>query len=89
MDGDGRAERVFHYAAGTLSGGDTDTNADGILDRFERFDIGGGVSSRDDDLDGDGTVDVHSEFRAGKLTRRELRDAAQLEAVTRPVPSGP
>lgn len=89
MDGDGRAERVFHYAAGTLSGGDTDTNADGILDRFERFDIGGSVSSRDDDLDGDGTVDVHSEFRAGKLTRRELRDAAQLEAVTRPVPSNP
>lgn len=89
MDGDGRPERIFHYVSGALAGGDSDTDGDGVLDRFERFDPDGSVSSRDEDLDGDGTQDVHSEFRGGRLVRRELRSAAQLEAVTEPPSAKP
>jgi hypothetical protein len=89
MDGDGRPERVFHYGAGTLVGGDQDTNADGSLDRFERFDADGSLASRDEDLDGDGRVDVHSEFRSGRLLRREIRDPALVESLSTPPTSPP
>ncbi|CAG0981053.1 hypothetical protein MYXO_01857 [Myxococcaceae bacterium] len=80
MDADERPERVFHYAAGVLVGGDSDESGDGRLDRFERFEPDGTIASRDDDLDGDGTPDVRSEFKAGKLVRREFRDSRQAEA---------
>jgi hypothetical protein len=89
MDGDGRPERVFHYATGTLVGGDQDTDADGSLDRFERFEADGSLASRDEDLDGDGRVDVHSEFRSGRLLRREIRDPALVESLSTPPKSAP
>jgi tetratricopeptide (TPR) repeat protein len=89
MDGDGRPERVFHYATGTLMGGDQDTNADGSLDRFERFEADGSVASRDEDRDGDGRVDVHSEFRSGRLLRREIRDPALVESLSTSPTSAP
>lgn len=86
MDADGRAERIFHYAAGSLLGGDADTDGDGRLDRFERYEPGGGLATRDEDLDGDGRIDVHSELRAGRLLRREIRNPAFLESSpTRPL----
>jgi len=89
MDSDGRPERVFHYATGTLVGGDQDTDADGSLDRFERFETDGSLASRDEDLDGDGRVDVHSEFRSGRLLRREIRDPALVESLSTPPTSAP
>jgi hypothetical protein len=82
MDGDGRPERVFHYASGVLVGGDQDANRDGALDRFERFAPDGGLAARDEDLDGDGSVDLHSEFRDGKLLRREIRNPALVESLS-------
>jgi hypothetical protein len=83
MDGDGRPERVFRYAQGVLHAGEQDTNGDGLLDRFERFEPDGALAARDEDLDGDGAVDVHSEFRSGKLLRREVRDPALVESLSK------
>jgi hypothetical protein len=89
MSGDGRPEAVFRYAQGVLFGGEQDVDADGILDRFERFEPDGALVSRDEDLDGDGAIDVHSEFRGGKLQRREIRNPALLESLSssRPPPT--
>jgi hypothetical protein len=87
LDGDGHAERVFHYTAGILVAGDEDADGDGRLDRFERFEPDGALIARDEDLDGDGSVDVHSEFQRGKLLRREIRNPALVESLSgRPAP---
>ncbi|MCK7510617.1 MAG: hypothetical protein MZV70_45530 [Desulfobacterales bacterium] len=60
-----------------------DTNADGRLDRFERFDTGGEVASREEDLDGDGTIDVRSRYEKGRLVRREITDPSLVERMLR------
>ncbi len=70
--GDGRPDRIFHYAAGALVAETRDTSGDGRLDTFDRFDDRGRLAVREEDLDGDGQVDVRSVYRAGKLVRREL-----------------
>ena len=70
--GDGRPDRIFRYAEGALVAEARDTSGDGRLDTFERFDDRGRVAVREEDLDGDGQVDVRSVYRAGKLVRREL-----------------
>ena len=70
--GDGRPDRIFHYAEGTLVSEARDTSGDGRLDTFDRLDERGRVAVREEDLDGDGQVDVRTVYRAGKLERREL-----------------
>jgi hypothetical protein len=76
-------QRVFHYEKGLLTREDQDTNGDGRLDRFERFDAAGDVVSREEDLTGDGKIDVRSTYSAGKLVRREFTDAALAEELMR------
>jgi tetratricopeptide (TPR) repeat protein len=71
-------ERVFHYANGALVSADHDTNGDGALDRFDRFDAEGRLHERGEDLDGDGRVDLRSIYREGKLVRREVASPASL-----------
>lgn len=80
-NGDGRPDRVLHYAGDTLLAEDTDTDGDGVLDRFDRFGADGRVEVREEDLDGDGTIDVKSEFRGGRLVKREL---SQPQLTPRP-----
>ncbi len=82
MAGAGRPERVFHYEAGVLVGGEPDTDGDGVLDRFERFDADGNLAAREEDVDGDGRVDVRSEFRDGKLVRREILDPRLVDPLS-------
>jgi tetratricopeptide (TPR) repeat protein len=73
LTGDGKGlERVFHYANDALVSQDHDTNGDGSLDRFDRFDAKGRLHERGEDLDGDGRVDLRSIYREGKLVRREI-----------------
>jgi Flp pilus assembly protein TadD len=75
---DGTPVRVFEYAGGHLVSEAQDTNGDGILDRFERFDADGEVVVREEDLNGDGKIDVRSFFEKGKLVRREITDPELL-----------
>ncbi|MEE9607073.1 MAG: hypothetical protein V3U03_04985, partial [Myxococcota bacterium] len=70
--GDGQPDRIFHYDAGTLIAETRDTDGDGLLDRFDRFDAEGYLALSRQDMDGDGEIDVSSQFRAGKLMRRQL-----------------
>ena len=63
---------MYHYAEGALVSEDLDTNGDGSLDRFDRFDAEGRLHERGEDLDGDGRVDLRSIYREGKLVRREV-----------------
>jgi len=73
--GDGRIDRVFDYAAGDLRRESRDTDDDGVLDRFVRFDVEGRVESREEDLDGDGRIDRSATYRAGRLLERSFREA--------------
>jgi DNA-binding NarL/FixJ family response regulator len=79
---DGTAVRVFEYAGGHLVSEAQDTNGDGVLDRFERFDPDGEVVMREEDLNGDGKIDVRSFFEKGKLVRREIIDPELLQRNT-------
>jgi Flp pilus assembly protein TadD len=72
--GDGRPERVFRYVEGRLDAEEQDTDGDGRLDRFDRFDAAGRVAVREEDLDGDGAIDVRSRYQAGRLIQREFSD---------------
>lgn len=71
-DGDGQPERILHYSGGMLTAEARDTDGDNGLDTFDRFDSNGSVDLREEDLDGDGKIDVRSVYRAGKLVRRYL-----------------
>jgi tetratricopeptide (TPR) repeat protein len=78
LSGNGRPDRVFRYDDGALLAVESDTNGDGTLDRFDRFGADGRVDMREEDLDGDGSIDVRSVFRGGKLVGRTLSDPAHL-----------
>lgn len=78
---DGRAQRVFTYDGGRLSAEASDTNGDGQLDRFEKFDADGEVASREEDLNGDGEMDVRSRYEKGRLIRREITDPDLVEGL--------
>ncbi len=71
-DADGHPERILHYRGAQLSGEARDSNGDGRLDTFDRLDAQGRVALREEDLDGDGAIDVRSVYEAGRLIRREL-----------------
>jgi Flp pilus assembly protein TadD len=78
LDGDGQPDRLFRYTEGTLVAEERDTNGDGVLDRFDRFDDDGRIGLREEDVDGDGEIDVRSVYRGGKLVRREISDPTKL-----------
>jgi len=73
--------RVFEYGDGRLVSESRDTNGDGRLDRFERFAPGGDVLERDEDLDGDGVIDVRSFYENGRLVRREIADPGRVKEL--------
>jgi len=55
-----------------------DVDGDGRFDRFDHFDAQGRVELRDEDLTGDGRIDVRTTFRDGRLLKREITDPAAL-----------
>jgi hypothetical protein len=71
-EGSGHPRRVFLYADGALSAEARDTTGDGVLDRTDRFDERGQLRLREEDVDGDGAVDLRSFYRDGRLERREV-----------------
>ena len=71
---DGRPNHAFQYVNGRLRVEARDTNDDGRLDRFDRFDDRGRVVMQEEDRNADGRIDVRSIYRAGKLVRREFSD---------------
>jgi tetratricopeptide (TPR) repeat protein len=73
-DEDGRTDRIIHYADGVLRAESLDSNGDGIIDRFDRFDDEGFVETRLEDLDGDGRIDMRSSYRGGQLVERTIQE---------------
>jgi Flp pilus assembly protein TadD len=73
-DRDGRTDRIIHYGGGLLRAESLDTDGNGILDRFDRFDDEGYVETRDEDLDGDGRIDMRSIYRGGRLVERTIQE---------------
>ncbi len=71
-DVDGHPERILHYRGERLSGEARDANGDGRLDTFDHLDAMGRVAMREEDVDGDGSIDVRSAYEDGRLIRREL-----------------
>ena len=71
-NGDGQPERILNYSGGMLTAEARDTDGDNGLDTFDRFDSDGNLGLREEDLDGDGSIDVRSVYQAGKLVRRYL-----------------
>jgi tetratricopeptide (TPR) repeat protein len=74
-DTDGTPERILHFAGDAPSSDARDTDADGVLDTFDRLDAQGHVVLREQDLDADGAIDARSHYEQGRLVRRELLDA--------------
>ena len=63
---------------------DRDTRGRGVADTFEYFDAVDGraiLARRDEDVNGDGKVDIVSIYVEGKLVRREIADPALLPGV--------
>ena len=59
-----------------------DKRGDGAVTMAETFDTTTGqavLSRRDEDVNGDGEVDVVSIYEEGKLVRREISDPALVE----------
>lgn len=81
---DGLADRVYDYEAGVLVRAAHDTDGDGRLDRFDRFDEEGRVAVREEDLTGDGRIDVRSLFLEGRLVKREIMEPEWLEVPPAP-----
>jgi len=73
-DDDELTDRIIHYTDGILRAESRDTDGDGVLDRFDRFDDEGYVETRDEDLDGDGRLDTRSVYRGGRLVERTIRE---------------
>jgi Flp pilus assembly protein TadD len=71
-DRDGRIERTLRYSGGALTSEARDTDGDGRLDTFDRFDSEGRLRIREQDRNGDGEIDMRSVYEAGRLVRREL-----------------
>ena len=82
-DGDGRPEQIFAYQGGHLVSEAEDRNGDGRPERFDEFDPEGRVRLREEDLDGDGRIDVRSRYEEGRLVSREVEDPALLERIER------
>jgi Flp pilus assembly protein TadD len=77
-DADGRPERVLAWIEGRLASEARDSDADGVLDRFDLYDDGGALRLREEDRDGDGTIDVRTRYRDGRLVAHDDKSVGQL-----------
>lgn len=78
-DRDGRTDTWTRYGLAdgleTVTQIESDKAGRGFADTFESFETRGGkaiLARREEDLDGDGSIDMVSIYRAGKLVRREI-----------------
>ncbi len=78
-DRDGRTDTWTRYGLAdgleTVTHIESDRTGRGFADTFESFETRGGkaiLARREEDLDGDGSIDMVSIYRAGKLVRREI-----------------
>jgi hypothetical protein len=80
-DRSGIPNQVYHYREGQLEREARDTSGDGRLDCFEEFDAEGEVSVREEDVDGDGTIDMRTRYRSGRILSREILNPVALDSV--------
>jgi hypothetical protein len=74
--GNGFRDRIGFYEAGKLVREEQDTTGSGRADVIVHYDADERVVRRDEDTDRDGRIDVISYYENGRLSRRELIDAA-------------
>lgn len=77
-DADGRPERVLAWSEGRLVSEALDSNADGVLDRFDLYDEEGSLRLREEDRDGDGEIDLRTRYRDGRLVAHDDTTVGQL-----------
>jgi hypothetical protein len=73
-DEDARTDRIVYYTDGAVRAESLDTDGDGVLDRFDHFDDEGVITTREEDLDGDGRPDARSVYREGRLVERTIEE---------------
>ena len=77
-DADGRPERVLAWTEGRLASEARDSDADGVLDRFDLYDEAGALRLREEDRDGDGAIDVRTRYRDGHRVAQDETTVGQL-----------
>jgi len=83
--GNGFRDRIGFYQAGKLVREELDTRGSGRADAIVYYDDREQIVRREEDTDHDGRIDVISHYEKGRLSRRELLDAAAQ--APRPDPS--
>ena len=82
--GDGFRDHVGYYRGGVLDFEEQDHDGDGRSEVTVRYDAREQIIGREEDLDGDGSVDLISHFENGKLTSREILDPSALDRSAPP-----
>jgi Flp pilus assembly protein TadD len=77
-DADGHPERVLAWTEGRLASEARDSDADGVLDRFDLYDEAGSLRLREEDRDGDGVIDVRTRYRNGHRVAQDETTVGQL-----------
>ena len=77
-DADGRPERVLAWTEGRLASEARDSDADGVLDRFDLYDEQGALRLREEDRDGDGAIDVRTRYRDGHRVVQDETTVGQV-----------
>ncbi len=80
----GRVNRILIYKSGQLARELLDTNGDGRYDRKDIIDRSGNLNKREEDLDGDGEVDVRTHYRDGRIRSREILNPVGMERANTP-----
>jgi hypothetical protein len=83
--GNGFRDRIGFYEAGKLVREELDTRGSGRADAIVYYDDHEQIVRREEDTDHDGRIDVISHYEKGRLSRKELLDAAAQ--APRPDPS--
>jgi tetratricopeptide (TPR) repeat protein len=76
---DGRAERIFVYRDGRVRSESQDRDGDGRFEIISHFDVDGALVLREEDLNGDGKIDVRTTYRSGRMVKRSIMSPSVVD----------